>query len=31
VRARRPLAIITGGNIDPEKLTAAIAGAPCGV
>jgi threonine dehydratase len=26
VRARRPLAIITGGNIDPEKLTAAITG-----
>ena len=26
VRARRPIAIITGGNIDPEKLTAAIAG-----
>jgi threonine dehydratase len=26
VRARRPLAIITGGNIDPEKLAAAISG-----
>jgi len=25
VRARRPLAIITGGNIDPDKLTAALA------
>jgi len=26
VRARRPLAIITGGNIDPDKLTAALSG-----
>ena len=31
VRARRPLAIITGGNIDPDKLTAALVGGTCGV